>query len=314
MVDYKEVKTKKGRTLIFCDMKALLMEAYGVNTWEEVEKFKNHYNKEGWVYTVHCPFCKAEGHRKHKLGVQEDLSYGHCFVCDRLFCNVTNEIDLSFKVPEFGNIGFRAPLQVVPLQDPVWTLERYEYECDDFDEKGYQYLLGRHKYMADLWQPLGFKFLDGNVVMPFKYRGEVFYYQIRFSDPDARIRYYFPPVPPGKKPPYIIEHGEGIRKMIICEGVYDAISLLIQAPSYIPVAVLGSSISDYQMDFIREYHPESILIFMDDSEKSKHIMSRLRSTIDYCPMRYIKSDGEDPEECMKRKMTERPGSEIGWIK
>ncbi|MBR2246537.1 MAG: hypothetical protein IJ880_05880, partial [Bacilli bacterium] len=97
-------------------------------------------------------------------------------------------------------------------------------------------------------------------------------------------------------------------------GVYDAISLLIQAPSYIPVAVLGSSISDYQMDFIREYLPEKILVYMDKTDISIRIAERLKSAIDYCPIGVIKSDGEDPEECMKRKMSQRAGSEIGWIK
>jgi hypothetical protein len=147
--------------------------------------------------------------------------------------------------------------------------------------------------------------------MPFKYRGDIFYYQIRFTGKNNKIRYFFPPI--SKKPPYIIEHGAN-KKFIIVEGVYDAISCLIQAPSYTPMAVLGSSISDYQMYFLREYVPEEIVVYMDDTGKSKAIAGRLKSVIDYCPIRIIRSDGEDPEECMIRRMEKRPGSEIGWIK
>lgn len=310
MVEYKEVKTKKGKTLVFCKMDELLMEAYGVNTIEEVKRFAK-ANEKGWVYQIHCPFCKAEGHTKHKLDILDDLSYGHCFVCDRTYVNVTDDITFEQNLQDY-NYGFHPNLEVVPLTDPIWTLEKYEYECDDYDQRGVEYLIGRHKYMKDLYPMLGFRFLDGNVVMPFRYKGETFYYQIRFSSPSAKIRYFFPPISP--KPPYVLEHGEGIRKIIVCEGVYDAISLLIQAPSYIPVAVLGSSISDYQMDFIREYLPEKILVYMDKTDISIRIAERLKSAIDYCPIGVIKSDGEDPEECMKRKMVQRAGSEIGWIK
>jgi hypothetical protein len=36
MIEYKEVKTKKGKHLIFCDFRELLMEFYKVGTYEEV--------------------------------------------------------------------------------------------------------------------------------------------------------------------------------------------------------------------------------------------------------------------------------------
>lgn len=309
MVDYKEIVTKKGKKIIFCDLKQLLMEYYNVEDEDSLSSFLGN-NKE---YIIHCPFCKEEGHTKHKLYIREDFESGHCFVCTRSYINITTELDFKVMVPEnLMNFGIGpTKFSVVPLTHPVWSLQKFEDECDTYDERGYQYLLGRHKYFKDLYKMLDFRFLDGNVVMPFKYQGKVFYYQIRFTGKNNKIRYFFPPI--SLKPPYIIEHGDN-KKLIIVEGVYDAVSCLIQAPTYTPIAVLGSSISDYQMQFIREYLPESIIVFMDDTEKSIDIARRLKSVIDYCPIRIIKSNGEDPEECMIRRMKTRPGSEIGWIK
>ena len=50
---------------------------------------------------------------------------------------------------------------------------------------------------------------------------------------------------------------------------------------------------------------------MDETDISKKIAGKLRSEIGYCDIQIIPSDGEDPEECMKRKML--TNSEIGWI-
>ena len=244
-----------------------------------------------------------------KLYIKGDLTVGHCFVCTRNYVNVTDRIDTTIKFPEFISrfINFSGMPEIVKLTDPDWSIDNIEQDLVDYDKKGVDYLIGRHPLMEELYKVLDFKFLDGNVVMPFKYHGEVFYYQIRFTE--GKIRYFFPPI--SAKPPYIIEHGDNSR-FIICEGVFDAISLLIQAPDYTPCAVLGSSVSDYQIEFIREYAPKEILIYMDETDISKRIASKLSKSIDYCPINIIPSNGEDPEECMIRKMKE--GKELSWIK
>ena len=304
-MEYKEVKKKDGQILVFCNFEDLLKEFYGVSTMDEVEQFVNASTGE---YIIHCPFCKEEGHTKHKLYIKSDLTVGHCFVCTRTYVHVTNEIDTSFKVPELSPFFKSNGLDIVRLSDPVWSLEKYKFEFDDFDQDGFNYLIGRHKFMAELYKILDFKFMDGNIVMPFKYKGEIFYYQIRFSGKNTKIRYFFPPIT--AKPPYIIEHGD-CKKLIICEGIFDAIALLIMAPEYVPVAILGSSISDYQLDFIREYVPEEIIVYMDETEISKRVARKIQGTIDYCPIRLIKSDGQDPEENLKKRL--KYNMKINWI-
>lgn len=308
MIDYTEVRKKDGSVLVFCNFEELLLDFYGASSMDEVIPNANSSGE----YIIHCPFCKEEGHTKHKLYIKDDLSVGHCFVCTRSFINVTDKIDTSFQVSQnLLKFGWQKEgLSVVPLQDPNWTLDKYYNEFDSYSEEGIEYLIGRHKYLSQLWQPLGFKFWNGNIVMPFKYKGDIFYYQIRFSKGNSNIRYFFPPI--SAKPPYIIEHGENPgKKIIICEGVFDAVSLLIQAPSYTPCAVLGSSISDYQIEFLREYVPEKILIYMDETDISKRIAEKIKRDLGYADIQIIKSNGEDPEEALKRRML--TGNEIGWI-
>jgi hypothetical protein len=303
-MEYKEVEKKDGSKLVFCNFETLLEEFYGVSSMEEVKPFLNSNDE----YIIHCPFCKEAGHTKHKLYIKGDLTVGFCFVCCRKYINVTDEVTVKVREQQFLPGLYRKPFSLVRLDDPEWSLDKFKFEFDDFSEVGYNYLLGRHKYLGELYKILGFKFMDGNVAMPFFYHGELFYYQIRFSG-NSKIRYFFPPI--SAKPPYIIEHGDN-KKFIVCEGVYDAIACLIMAPEYTPCAVLGSSVSDYEIEFLREYVPEKILVYMDKTSISEGIVKKLRSVIDYCPISIIRSDGEDPEECMKRKMGQ--GVNLQWIK
>lgn len=304
---YTEVIKKDGTVVIFCNFEELLKECYGVSTLKEVES----HRKPDGKYICHCPFCKAEGHTKEKLYIKEDFTVGHCFVCGRAYINADDKVKFEFKAPIY--VPQFTGLKLVPLQDSTWTLDKFEYDFDDYSESGVKYLEGRHIFMKDLWKPLQFKFWNDNPVAPFKYKNNVFYYQIRFANVthDSKApRYFFPPMPEGTKPPYIIEVGDK-KKFIICEGVYDAISLLIQAPGYTPFAVLGSSISDYQIQFLREYVPDEILIMMDETSISKKIFNKLISIVDYCPISIIRTYGEDPEEIMKKKIAR--GEPLDWI-
>lgn len=303
-MEFKEVRKKDGQVLVFCNFEDLLKDFYGVGTMEEVEQFQNSNGE----YIIHCPFCKEEGHTKHKLYIKSDLTVGHCFVCTRTYIHVTDQVDISYKIPDLFPMFKQHGVNLVRLSDPVWTLEKYKFEFDDFDQDGINYLIGRHKFMEELYKILDFKFMDGNIVMPFKYHGEIFYYQIRFSGKNSKIRYFFPPI--SAKPPYIIEHGD-CKKFIICEGIFDAIALLIMAPEYVPVAILGSSISNYQIEFIREYVPEEIIVYMDETDISKRVARKLQSIIDYCPIKLIKSDGQDPEENLKYRL--KFNKNLNWI-
>lgn len=308
-MDFQEITKKDGTRIIFCHFEDLIPEAFG-KTLEELEGSSSKQGGGVNEFIGHCPFCKAEGHKKHKLYLKSDLTVGHCFVCGRAFINVNDEIDTSIELPEFIPSPGYKPLVIERPDDPEWNIEKYYTEFDDFSDSGLQYLMGRHKYMEQLWQALEFKFMNGNVVIPFKYHNEIFYYQIRFAG-NSKIRYFHPHIKKGCKPPYIIETSPNPKKFIICEGVFDAISLLIQAPDYTPMAVLGSDITEYQISFLREYLPQKILIYMDKTDISIRIAEKLKASIDYCPISIIKSNGMDPEEYMKKRM--QYGKNLTWI-
>ena len=303
---HQEVVKSDGKRIVFCNFEELLTEALGVPSLEAAER----YREPSGEFVIHCPFCRAEGHRKHKLYLKSDLTVGHCFVCTRSYVNVTDEVKVEYRPPSFLTPRLREWFKPT-IKDPKWALDRYWKEFDEYSEKGVRYLMGRHQFMDPLWKILGFKFWEGNVVMPFWWKSELIYYQIRFSDPKARIRYFFPPV--DQKPVWTTPEPIGTGKdLIVVEGIYDAIAAMIQAPGRTPVAVLGSSVSDYQLLQIREFVPDSILVWMDDTEKSKGIADRLRVSLGYCPIRIIPSDGTDPEENMCSRIAR--GRDLQWIR
>jgi hypothetical protein len=308
-MDLKETKRKDGSILVFCDFKELLMDAFNVKSMEEVEKYQ-HNDKE---YIIRCPLCKEE-HTKHKLYIKSDLTVGHCFLCGRNYFNITDNIDISFKIPEFDMFGYKKEFDIVKLSDSIWSLDKFKYEFDDYSDIGVKYLKQRNIYLEDLYKVLGFKFFDNNIVIPFYYKGELIYYQIRFTG-NGKIRYFLPNIKP--KPAYFIERDDpdSKQRIMICEGVFDAIAILIQAPEYTPVAVLGSSISDYQLDMIRDYSGfvKEIRIWMDETSISKKIANKVKTVIDYCPISIIKSSGDDPEESMNKRIQKNLPVN-GWIK
>lgn len=314
MVEYTETTTKKGKRLVFLKIPEFLMDQFGLGTEEELEKFKN--SSDEIVCT--CPFCasKRPNYDKKKLYIKGDLSLGNCFVCGRAFINVSDELDLEIKTPELFNnycgMGTK-PFNLVRLEDPEWSLERFRDEFSDYDEEGYQYLIKRNPYFSSLYKDLGFKFFGHHIAMPFfDGNNEVYYYQIRFNSPSSKIRYFFPRI--SAKPPYVIKSPHGENRWIISEGIFDAVGNLINTKgAYNMFSILGSNISDYQLEILRSFLPGEIKIYMDKTEISRRIRDKIRTIIDYCPITIIKSEGEDPEERMMRMRRTRPGSEVGWI-
>lgn len=293
--DYQEVKKRDGSYLVFVRFSELLKANYEV---EEIESFRRSDGK----FICNCPFCKSEGHTKEKLYIREDDQVGFCFVCNRTYINVSDEVKVSMDPLKLNVPKFKDKLEIIPMGDPEWNLDKFYEDFDEISEDEIDYLNKRHRFLGEgkIYEHLGFRSMDGNIVMPFYYGNDIIYYQIRFTK-NNRIKYFFPPMPTGKKPPYVLENGN-CKRIIICEGVYDAIALLLLAPEYTPFAVLGSNITDYQLDFLREYMPEEIAIYMDETSISQKIKDKVKSRIDYAKVWIYKSSGEDPEEHLKRRL------------
>lgn len=304
--NFDHIQSKKGKDIMFGDLALWVDSCIESNTCSE----------SGDHYITQCPYCLSaylndstyDGpYTKSKLYTKKDKSSGFCFRCDRAYVNIDDTIKLELSLPE-SKVDLKSFELVRLPSSGTWNLDLFD-SFDQNDEKGLSYLISRNPYLKQLAPRLGIKYTNHNPVVPFYYRGDLIYYQIRLAFGSPRIKYFSPPI--SHKPPYIIEHGTN-KKFIICEGTFDAISLLVQAPDYTPFAVLGSTITDYQLTMLRTYIPDKILVYMDDYELSKKVAMRIASIIDYADIDIIKSAGSDPEEVLKQRLAE--GYNINWIK
>lgn len=286
---------------------------YGIGNlveWTREQIKKNNIDLHKDNYRCQCPYCleaykwdsSYEGvpYTKAKLYVLENMQEGHCFRCDRVFIDNSEQTDVRTSAAQYKE--HKTPKKVVKLDGAKWNLDLFEL-FSEYTEEGYQYLIRkRHKTMAKLYKTLKIRFFKENPVIPFFYKGELIYFQIKYVDKKKHGMPYFSP-PISDKPAYIIEHGLN-KKFVICEGVFDAIACLLLYPDRTPFAVLGSSITDYEINMLRSYVPEDIMIFMDETSISQKIKDKIKDVITYCPISIKYSNGEDPEEYYKRLRSE----------
>ena len=313
--EYKETVTKSGKTIVFGKLDELLKSYYKVSTVDSLAPFRSSYKEQ---YIINCPFCAAEKHTKKKLHIypntpgQSDFTEGYCFVCGRTFIHITDEVDIHYRVPDF--LKFNTQFELAPITDKYWTLDKFN-EFDYYSERGINYLVHRNPFLRELWKPLGFRFYEDHVAMPFiDPDGNFIYYQIRFIDAtkDFGVRFHFPIT--SAKPPYIIQSSNADPgKLLICEGIFDCIAAWIQCGGkYICIALMGSKVSDYQLAFIRNwYMPQKIVYWLDETELSIQVKNRFNTVFNYSDHYIIKSDGDDPEETLIKRM--RREKSIIWI-
>ena len=288
----KSGKTGKGNDLYIMDL----------DSYVESMKDQNLFQEKKNDYAVMCPICRerkeAEEPNYHnlKLWIDKSLEFGRCFVCNSVF--ISNNDKIKTVVKPFGIMDM-SNMKVSHLSHEYWTYDLFN-SLPQYDEDGINYLSkSRHFFLGSLYRPLGIRFYGHNPVIPFYFNGEMIYYQIRLIDSNSKIKYFSPPI--DHKPAYIIEKKEN-KNIVICEGVFDAIACLILYPKWTPFAVLGSSITDYQIWMLRSYIPERIKIFMDKTELSVGIKDSISKYINYADIYINKSDGRDPEEVLKKKI------------
>lgn len=279
----------------------------------DLERYVNEMKRLGLCkekkndYACLCPICK-ENHKKQgdlnynklKLWIDKDFQYSQCWVCGTVFLadnqeisthvkRLESSIDMSdWKLCKLGNDGY-------------WTLDRFN-EFDEFDQEGVDYLAKKRLYLyRDMYKLLKIRFKDHNPVVPFFYKGELIYYQMRIIDSNSKIKYYSPTIE--HKPPYILEHGDN-KNWVISEGTFDAIADRILFPNCSTMGVLGSDITPYQVAILRSYCPENIMIYMDKTELSYRIKDTIEKYINYAEITIHPSSGEDPEEALRLKLIE----------
>lgn len=299
-----------GFSLVYSKKKDRYYGSGNIQDWIDKQKTNGTLKDSKGEYECQCPYCLeayhwdasyGESYTAPKLYISKKTLIGHCFRCDTVFYDKSARD--HFRAPTYGQ-NDKEPEKIIKLtQTGNKDLDMF-YLFDEDSKVGYEYLVRkRHRTMAKLYKLLKIRFFKGNPVIPFFIHGELVYWQVRYINPKEHDdkKYYMPSIT--KKPPYIIEHGRN-KRFVICEGVFDAIACLLLYPDKTPFAVLGSSITDYQVGILRSFSPEDILIYMDKTTISKHIESKLKQEVQYCPISIQESDGQDPEEYYKTLLAE----------
>lgn len=281
--------------------------------WAKSQIAEHNIHLERGNYKCQCPYCleayKTDHtyngpYEKFKLYVGENFEFAHCFRCDKIFLDIENGNKMEVSTPNYSSDTIKP---VYKLQGEKWSVDLFPLFSEKTDE-GVKYLRSRHRKLAQLYKLLGIRFFKENPVIPFFYKGELVYFQIRYVHPEKHQgrKYFNPPI--DDKPAYIIEHGNN-KKFVIVEGVFDAIACLLLYPDRTPLAVLQHSITKYQLGMLRSYVPEDILVYMDSTEFSERVADQIKDVINYAPISVQPSNGEDPEEAYKRIRNEEINNE-----
>lgn len=299
-VDYEFLRVKDGH------------EVYSVSI-EDLISPENKRSKD-LIYEV-CPVCKhrhelgIDGYyldpqyNKRKLGVFSSRNAARCNRCGSIF--IDDSGSMSIRIPELNfDLGvIRNSIEIVKLSD----IDEILSKASDLDDKLFKILKARNPYLDPI--KLGFKTLRywhrPNILAPFYLMGTPVYYQLRFLDEDGP-KYFNPSIK--KKPIYIPKGCNFSRKIVICEGVYDAIACMSLYPDRMPVAIIGGDLTSYNINLIRKLiTPEDVLVRMDTTEMGENIAKMINNS----PIAYLSGDAEvvkidtddakgiDPEEYLR---------------
>lgn len=249
-------------------------------------------------YVRKCSYCmKNYNYQKPKLYIKKDLSVGHCFHCDSVFLNrQLQESEVCTEVTRM--IRFKGFNKKRDFSLPEFDATYY-FESKDEDKKCIEYLHNRNPKLN--YSDYGIKFRRGKVVIPFYLYGKVVYYQIRYLNPVGSMKYFNPVIP--NKIPYILPTRPVGHKVVLVEGCFDAFAAEHLFPKdYAIIALLGKTVTEYQISLLRDFRVDDFTIYLDKTELSRNLVSKLKEVDDFSIAKYriIGSDGTDPEEYLRK--------------
>ena len=215
----------------------------------------------------YCPNCiikRGKPDNEGKLYWSVDKGLGFCFKCNTAYHrSVDSEGPTAESELEQVSRSFSNNEMINYPPDPSKVATDFS-ELNNICSK---YLVNdRHKLLGLLASKLGFMSWKGStngVVIPFYYKNYCSRYQVRFITDNHKRRFHTSSG--DNKIPYSPNRILGntqVSHITICEGVFDAIALWILGfPN--PLAILGSSITSYQIGLIRKLCPEKITLCMD---------------------------------------------------
>jgi hypothetical protein len=292
MNDYiKSIRDHNGKIIVRVDVDELLVAQ--PNHGESTDH-----------YILICPCCAAEkGHNysKTKLYLKKDKTIGFCQRCHAVYVpyiDTTSDEILLRWIPNFSKTTeFNEVVTIPKLYNGGID---YYNSANDLSNELVEHLKERRNYAVIKYlSELGFRcYNNDEIIIPFKFFGELIYYQINYRNPKG-LKYLNPPIK--HKPLYLPRQLPPGSDIVLCEGIYDAIALMEFYPQCTIAALLGCNITEYHIWMLRKLMPSRIYIFMDDTNLSRKVMKTLVSSklTCFCGYSIIESDGKDPDELLK---------------
>lgn len=304
------VHSIKGDRAIRIDLKSFIDDSDEGDNYET----ENHF-------VSYCPYCfETYGYTKKKLYIEKSsMEIGFCHRCHSVYVNYTTDLNFEIISSRVKNHQFslsKLPKVNLNVGGPDHSIAAYENckidregilnilsnrNLDSINNVGKSILINRNKerYLP-LIDKLGMKggLIDddhGFIMVPFYINNTLIYWQSKLIG--YNIKYFMPPI--AHKPFYIPEF-KG-NKIVIVEGIFDAISCLYLYPDRTPIAILGSHVTDYHIWLLRNYiQPVDCLISLDNIHLSLNTLFQLKGlipTISNYSLYYGKYD-QDPDELL----------------
>ena len=270
-------------------------------------------------YLIQCPCCEEElNYHDAKLYIKKDYSTGYCQRCQSSYFNEEEKIDPDVPVQltdlctprlrAFDFINKKFSVNTIDLS--YYDLAKdtggenyliYRYSKDKFykDITGYSGVIYKEPRikLVDHAKQLGIKYRVNRVLIPYNWLGRTIYYQIRFTNPDAKPKYFNPVIE--NKPLYYCPLNTMNNSVgILVEGVFGAIAASFNYElKYNTYATMGSYLTDYQFWMLEQLGLQKLVLYFDDWDISYHIYKQLikKNPLKFKNTEIIRSPLGDPE-------------------
>lgn len=260
----------------------------------DLNEFVENYDYEMYETEKHyvsvCPWCSEHlGYIKKKLYIEksddtENLKQGFCQRCRTIYFHTTT--DLSFelitrrdkeklfslsRLPSFipgSSHDLRQYLDFTSSKPDIEILLRSR------NNAGYRYI----PYIEELGMKGKITNQDTNqgfIMFPFRLPNQsIFYWQSKLFGFD--LPYFMPTI--DHKPFYCpVYRG---NKIVVCEGIFDALACMILFPDRTTIALLGCYATPYHIWMLRHFiSPTDCLIFLDNIHLSINLLFQLKGSI-----------------------------------
>lgn len=261
----------------------------------DLNEFVETFDYEMYETTNHfvsvCPWCAEHlGYVKKKLYIKksdstDNLHEGFCQRCRTIYFNRTT--DLSFELIVRRDKDKVFSLSRLPKFIPGSNHDQSQYLNFTGNKPDVEILLRSRNNAGYRYIPyidkLGMKGKiinqdtnQGFIMFPFTLpkTNELIYWQTKLFGFD--LKYFMPTI--DHKPFYCpVYRGP---KIVVCEGIFDALACMILFPDRTPIAFLGCYATPYHIWMLRNYIiPTDCLVFLDNIHLSINLMFQLKGNV-----------------------------------